>query len=190
MDKRVFFLLLAAASIGGLCAFRATRRYAPQSTVTARPISEPAPQFELYDQKSPSRIVRLEGHLGRERIIIVFVDGTAGAHASSVLNYLRDNWSRLRKNDIEIMAISAALPQENRKDIAQHGEFPFPLLSDPDFHVHRAWGRFDKSTGKPRFGVFVIDRKGSVAWSVATNAPQPTDAWQAAVEGLMAANEF
>ena len=84
------------------------------------------------------------------------------------------------------MAISTALPQENRKDIAQHGDFPFPLLSDPDFHVHRAWGRFDESTGKPLDGVFVIDRKGSVAWSRTTNTPQPVRDWPSALEGLLA----
>ncbi len=186
MDKRVFLLVLAAAVIGGLCALKMTRSYAPQTTVAARPLAEPAPEFELYDQNSPSRIVRLEGYLGRHRVIVVFFDGRAGAHGSAVLNRLRDNWSRLRRAEIYVMAISTALPQENRKDIAQHGEFPFPLLSDPDFHVHRAWGRFDEAAGKPRTGVFLVDRKGWVAWSRKTDAPQPTDDWQSAVEGFVA----
>jgi len=186
MDKRVFLLVLAAAVIGGLCAFKAMRRYVPQTAVAARPIAEPAPEFELYDASRPSRIVRLEGYLGRHRVIVVFFDGAAGAHASPVLNRLRDDWSRLRKAEIYVMAISTALPQENRKDIAQRGDYPFPLLSDPDFHVHRAWGRFDEVAGKPRTGVFFVDRKGWVAWSRTTNAPQPVDDWHAALEGFIA----
>jgi peroxiredoxin len=186
MDKRVLLLTLAGAVIGGLCAFKATRTYAPPSTVAARPIVEPAPPFELYDQSSPSQFVRLIGYLGRHRVLVVFFDGRPGAHASVVLNRLRDAWSRLREADVYVMAVSTALPQENRKDIAQHAAFPFPLLSDPDFHVHRAWGRFDDATGTPRQGVFFVDRKGWVAWSRETNAPRPLDDWDAAVERLVA----
>ncbi|HUE14866.1 MAG TPA: redoxin domain-containing protein [Planctomycetaceae bacterium] len=186
MDKRVFLLVLAAAIIGGLCAFKAMRSYSPQTTVAARPLAEPAPEFELYDQSSPSRIVRLEGYLGRHRVVVVFFDGRAGAHASDVLSRLKDNWSRLHKAEIYVMAISTALPQENRKDIAQHVEFPFPLLSDPGFQVHRTWGRFDEVAGKPSTGVFLVDRKGSVAWSRKTNAPEPTENWQSALERLVA----
>jgi peroxiredoxin len=190
MDKRAFVLVPVAIVIGGLWAFKATRHYAPQSTVAPSSIAEPAPEFELYDQTAPSRIVRLQGYLGRYRLIVVFFDGRTGAHASPVLNRLKADWSRLRKAEIYVMAISTALPQENRRDAAQHGEFPFPLLSDPDLHVHQTWGRFDASTKKELPGVFLIDRKGWVPWSRKNNFPQPTDDWQSAVEGLIAAHEL
>jgi peroxiredoxin len=190
MDKRVFILVVAAGVIGGLCAFKLTRHYAPPTSIAAQTPAAPAPEFELYDQNAPSRIVRLEGYLGRQRVIVAFFDGQAGAHASPVLNRLKANWVRLRKADIYVMAISTALPQENRKDIAKYGEFPFPLLSDPDFRVHREWGRFDKSTGKPRAGVFLVNRKGWIAWSRQTDAPQPVQDWEPAVEGMIAANEI
>jgi peroxiredoxin len=190
MDKRVFLLALAAGVIGGLCAFKATRHYAPPTSIAAQALTAPAPEFELYDQNYPSHIVRLEGYLGRQRVILAFFDGKAGAHASPVLNRLRAEWGRLRKADIYVLAISTALPQENRKDIAKHGEFPFPLLSDPDFHVHREWGCFDKSAGKPRTGVFLVDRKGWIAWSRQTNGPQPEKNWESAIEGMIAANEI
>jgi peroxiredoxin len=186
MDKRVLLLALSGAVIAGLCAFKATRTYSPPSTVAARPIAEPAPPFELYDQSSPSQFVRLFGYLGRQRVLVVFFDGRAGAHASDVLNRLRDEWNRLRQAEVHVMAISTALPQENRKDIAQHAAFPFPLLSDPDFHVHRAWGRFDEATGTPQQGVFLVDRKGWVTWSLETNAPRTLDDWESAVERLLA----
>ena len=70
-------------------------------------------------------------------------------YASPTLGYLRDHWKRLRHANIQVIAISTALPQDNRKDIAKYGDFPFPLLSDPDFHVHRDWGRFDVKTARP-----------------------------------------
>jgi peroxiredoxin len=190
MDKRIFLLVLAAAVIGGLCAFKATRHFAPPSAVAARPLEEPVPEFELYDQSAPSRIVRLDGYLGRHRIVVVFFDGRAEASSSVVLNRLKADWSRLRKAQIYVMAISTALPQEYRKDIAQHGEYPFPLLSDPDFRAHRAWGRFDASAKQPLAGVFLVDRKGWVRWSRETNTPQPTRDWQSAVDELITGNEI
>jgi peroxiredoxin len=188
MDRRVLLLLISGGVIAGLCAFKATRHFAPQTGISSRPIVEPAPEFELYDQSSPSRIVRLEGYLGRERVIVVFFDGHLGAHASTVLDYLRENWTRLRKAEIAVMAVSAALPQENRKEIRRFAEYPFPLLSDPDFRVHRAWGRWDPATGKPLSGVFCIDRKGWVNWSRETNHPQPADDWRTTVEKMIASS--
>ena len=64
-----------------------------------------------------------------------------------------------------MIAISTALPQDNRKDIAKYGDFPFPLLSDPDFHVHRDWGRIDVKTARPLSGLILVDRKGWITSS-------------------------
>ncbi len=189
-DKRLLLLALAAGIIGGLCAFKLARRYPPQTSIPARAVTRPATGVELYDQSAPSKIVRLESYLGRERIIVVFFDGHAGAHASPVLGYLRENWNRLRDANIRVIAISTALPQQNRKDIAQNGAFPFPLLSDPDFHVHRDWGRLESETSKPLFGLFLVDRKGWVAWSEKTNQPQVTSEWKRAVEDQIKSHEL
>jgi peroxiredoxin len=189
-DKRLLLLGLAAAIIGALCALKLTRHYPPQTSIPVRTVARPAPGVELYDQSSPSKIVRLESYLGRERVVVEFFDGQAGAHTSSVLSYLRENWNRLRDANIHVIAISAALPQENRKDIAQYGAFPFPLLSDPDFHVHRDWGRFEPRTSKPLFGLFLVDRKGWVAWSEESNKPLVTKDWKSVVESQIKSHEL
>ena len=51
------------------------------------------------------------------------------------------------------------------------GAFPFPLVSDVDFQspegtlrIHRHWGRLDSVTETPLKGLFLIDRKGQVAY--------------------------
>jgi peroxiredoxin len=91
---------------------------------------------------------------------------------------------RLHKAGIQVMAISTALPQENRRMAASHGTFPFPLLSDPGLEVHEAWGRVDSKTHKTLPGVFLVDRKGLVAWSAVSNKPLPTDDWKSLVDNL------
>jgi len=184
MDKRVWLLVLAGMVIAGLCAFRLTRPEVQQSIAANAPAVAAAPLFELYDQSKPSKVVRLISYVGRYPILVVFFDGRAGADHSDVLQQLRKEHERLRKAGVYTMAISAALPQENRKIIVAGGEFPFPLLSDPGYDVHRAWGRYDETGSRSREGVFLIDHRGLVAWSLATNSPQPLDNWKATVRNL------
>jgi peroxiredoxin len=166
-------LAAAAVVIAGLCVFQATRRYAPQQTASAEPLAGPAPPFELYDENSPSHLVRLSAYLGRQRVFVVFYDGAKGAHQSHALDVLRAEWPRLREADVYVFAVSKALPQENRKDMAEHGSYPFPLLSDVDLSVHRAWGRYDEERRQPVESVFLVDRKGQVDWSRETGGPKP-----------------
>jgi peroxiredoxin len=184
MDKRIWLLVFAGAVIAGLCAFRVSQTYPVESLAQSQSVAAPAPPIELYDQSYPSKFVRLEGYLGRNPVVVVFFDGKMGADQSEVLARLRDEAGRLRKAGVYIMAVSTALPQENRKIIARHGEFPFPLLSDPDFHVHRDWGRFDESRGAPLEGVFLVDRKGDIMWTRSAHRPKLLDDWESVVTAL------
>ena len=106
-------------------------------------------------------------------MFVAFYDGALGAHRSQTLDLLRAEWPRLRKADIYVLAISKALPQENRKDMAQFGSYPFPLLTDIDLSVYRAWGRYDEEHRQRLEGVFLVDRKGEVAWSRTAGSPEP-----------------
>jgi len=188
-DRRLWFLAAAAVVILTLCAYRATRTYTPQSIVIPGRLEGPAPPFELYDENSPSHLVRLSTYLGRQRVFVAFFDGSKGANRSHALDVLRAEWPRLRKADVYVMAVSKALPQENRKDMADHGKFPFPLLSDVDLSVHRAWGRFDEVRQQPLEGVFLVDRAGRVAWSRQVGAPEPLSNVESTVAAIVGGGE-
>ena len=184
-DRRLWLLGAAAVVIVGLCVFRVTRTYAPQSTATPAAQTGPAPAFELYDENSPSHLVRLSAYLGRQRVFVVFYDGSQGAHHSQVLDVLRTEWPKLRKADVYVLVISKALPQENRKDMAAHEKYPFPLLSDVDLSAHRAWGRYDEQRRLPLEGAFLVDRRGDVAWSRETGGPEPLANLEATVQAVL-----
>jgi peroxiredoxin len=87
------------------------------------------------------------------------------------------------------MAVSKALPQENRKDMADHGQYPFPLLSDVDLSVHQAWGRYDEQRRLPLAGAFLVDRKGQVAWSRAMDGPEPLADLESTVAAVVGGGE-
>jgi peroxiredoxin len=120
----------------------------------------PAPLFQLYDQNS--KMYRLARVIGRHQLLVVFFDARFGADRSSQLQQLRGEFERFKSAGIQVVAISPATPFANRGAIKRAGEFPFPLLSDPDFQVHQAWGAFDAEARAATPAVFLVDRAGTI----------------------------
>ena len=44
------------------------------------------------------------------------------------------------------------------------GEFPFPLVSDAELRIFKAYRVFDDFENQPLHGTFLIDRDGLVRW--------------------------
>ena len=99
---------------------------------------------------------------------------------------LREDADRLVEDDVVIVAVSTALPQHNRKAIEILGEFPFEILSDPDYSVHKKWKRYDAAAQRPVAGVFVVSRAGLVRWRDGGPIPEPSleSAYRRLSEGL------
>lgn len=185
---RALILPAAAMIITGLYVWRVTN---PPGAVMLDGVPQeqrPAPVFQLYDQES--RLVNLNAFLHRHTIVIVFFDGSKGPEANPTLVQLREFHDALKREQIIVMGVSTALPQENRNNSSR--PFPFPLLTDAVAtdagSVHQVWGRFieppslDRPAGT-RPGVFVIDRAGRVAWD--GNFPQPEQEPQMIVSRLL-----
>jgi len=185
-DRRVLIPIVAGIVIAVLCTWRVMTNqpqdYVAQvaAAVILRPVSSFRGDFEALD--CDNRLVRLGGFLGRHRVIVLFFDGEAGADKDSELLRLRERFAELKAHDVKVIAVSSALPQENRAAMTTEraGPFPFSLVSDfdptsPDgaLRIHRRWGRIDAQTGKPLPGVFAIDRKGQVLF--AGDSPKPME---------------
>jgi peroxiredoxin len=185
MRIRALSLPIAAVIIAALCVYKLTRDYDPpplSAPVVRRPV--PRPLFELLDAKQPSELVRLQSFLGRHRIIVVFFDSRLGADRDPRLLRLYRDAGRIENVGIIVLAVSEALPSENRQAVKRARQsglrIPFPLLSDPPstsaapgmgYLVHSAWGRYDEQARQPLPGIFLIDRAGTVNWN--GNKPQP-----------------
>lgn len=162
MRKILLVIPLALIVIGGLVAYKLTR---PPPTVAfptpeALLAARPAPLFQLYDQHS--QIVRLAGFLGRHKIVIAFFDGTHGLDESELLRRLRDGFPKIYETKAKLFAISALRPAEHRQGAEREASFPFPMLSDLDYYVHRQWGAYNPDREQPREAVFIVDRGGVV----------------------------
>jgi peroxiredoxin len=80
-----------------------------------------------------------------------------------------------KDENVRLLAISVDPPEVSKEFAAKlatdgHGEINFPLLSDPDHRTIDVYGLHDpaydgeKFAGIPHPAVYVIDKKGVVAW--------------------------
>jgi peroxiredoxin len=159
---RILVLPVAAIVITGLVVWKI--RQPPQERSTAMIVERRlAPKFSALD--SHNKLRKLDTYLGRFETLLVFFDGEAGADHDPDLMRVRQQYEELNRRGIRVVGVSAAIPQFNRQAAERSGEFPFPLLSDPEFFIHRMWGRYDEDQLRTHTGVFWIDRAGHVAWS-------------------------
>lgn len=178
MRNRILVLPISALIITLLCLY-AIRRKSNQSQrpiilQSYKHVDEP---FSLPDQNN--KPVRLKTYLGRHTILLVFYDGVTGPFKNKALMRFHQEIDWVEKNNIIVLGISSALPQENRKQIKDkqksdpNFKMPFPLLTDlsPENRIHRQWGCIETITQQPRPGLFLIDRASNVAWN--GEFPQP-----------------
>jgi peroxiredoxin len=173
MRLRLGVVLAVGVGLAGLCAWRmAVNRpldYAAQLAEAKLP--QPAAAFEGLD--AHNQMFRLDRYLHRHRVLVVFYSAELTAAEDPALTAVREQFDALDRQDVKVVGVSTALPQENRAAMQPLGEFPFPLISDVNLAIHRAWGRLDSTTQQPLPGVFLIDRKGTVPGLAGT--PQPAE---------------
>lgn len=165
---RILVLPIAALMIFGLVVWKSRQPPQDQSSevIVERRL---APKFMGLD--SQNKLLKFDRYLGRHEILLVFFDGDLGADHDPVLLRVRQQFEELNRRGVKVVGVSAAIPQFNRQAAERSGPFPFPLLSDPEFYMHRLWGRYDEDHLRTQTGVFWIDRAGQVAWS--ENFPRP-----------------
>ena len=160
MRLRTLVLPLAAAVISGMVWHKLSQNHPRDNNGPAeREIRSPAPDFEALDKDNS--ITRLKTYLGRHNLFVVFFDAEVGAASDETLQHLKRHSVELATADFHVIAVSSALPQQNRGT-----DFPqeFHLITDPApiWKIHRAWGCFDDQTERPQQAVFHIDRAGNV----------------------------
>ena len=127
-----------------------------------------APAFSLMDQDGNK--IKLSDFKGKKLLLFFYPKAnTSGCtkQACSVSTSLKD----LRKLGVEAVGISPDLPDKQMKFDLKYG-LGFPLLSDPDNKVARAYGAWGEKSmyGKKYLGIirssFLIDEKAEVvqAW--------------------------
>lgn len=124
-----------------------------------------APDFELSD--STGQPVRLSDYRGKKAVVLVFYPFAFSGICQGELCTIRDRMEQFSNDDVETLAVSV----DARPALKAWGEkegFEFPLLSDfwPHGGVARDYGVFNEKVGAAERGTFVIDKDGTVVYSV------------------------
>ncbi|MFC0862951.1 thioredoxin-dependent thiol peroxidase [Sphaerimonospora cavernae] len=123
-----------------------------------------APDFTLRD--ADENEVSLESFRGR-RVILYFYPAAMTPGCTKQACDFRDNLDALTGKDIVVLGVSKDKPAKLQQ-FRERDALTFPLLSDPDLEVHKAYGAYGEKLnyGKKIMGVirstFVIDADGKV----------------------------
>ncbi len=129
---------------------------------------DPAPDFELKDQKDTS--VKLRDFRGR-KVLLYFYPKADTPGCTTQACSIRDSRENLSVSGVVALGISPDMPEKQAKFDVKH-TLGFPLLSDPDHAVAEAYGAWGEKSmyGKKYMGIirssFLIDEDGRVmeAW--------------------------
>jgi len=128
------------------------------------PINTPAPEFELLDQNGEAR--RLSDYRG-QKVILYFYPKDMTSGCTKQACSFRDLMPQFREKGAVILGVSRDSVASHKKFEQTHG-LPFPLLSDPDLTVIRAYDvwKEKKNYGKVTMGVvrttYLIDEAGII----------------------------
>ncbi|MCH9728114.1 MAG: thioredoxin-dependent thiol peroxidase [Actinomycetia bacterium] len=128
-------------------------------------VGDTAPAFSLPD--ADGNTVKLSDYRGR-KVIVYFYPAAATPGCTKEACDFRDNLGELSGAGLDVVGISPDKPAKLDKFRNAEG-LTFPLLSDPDREVLKAWGAYGEKTmyGKVVQGVirstFVVDESGKIA---------------------------
>ncbi|HEV7183207.1 MAG TPA: thioredoxin-dependent thiol peroxidase [Leifsonia sp.] len=123
-----------------------------------------APAFTLTDQDGEH--VSLGDFAGRN-VIVYFYPAAMTPGCTTEACDFRDNLNSLAAAGYQVLGVSKDAPAKN-KQFQELESLNFPLLSDEDLTVHRAYGAYGEKSlyGKTVTGVirstFVVDPDGSI----------------------------
>lgn len=138
-------------------------------TTPDHPLGVGARAPDLTLSASDGGTVRLAEVLATDRALLVFYPGNDTPGCDRQLSVLRDEFETYRRAGVRPFGVNPAAVAAHA-DYAARLELPFPLLSDPDLAVARAYQAVRPGTDRIDRTVYLIDRDGTVRFG-ARGAP-------------------
>ena len=123
-------------------------------------IGDPAPAFELPDENGD---IRTLGEFKGKKLVLYFYPKDNSLMCTRQACHLRNNYGKLQEKGIVILGVSYDSPESHKYFIAKH-ELPFPLLSDEEKVIAKAYGASGGLLGKfmaNRY-TYLIDEQGII----------------------------
>lgn len=141
-----------------------------------------APDFSL---PSTDGELRLSDRLRTGRVLLAFYFEDSTPACSTELATLKDVYAPLRELDADVIAVSADSVDSHRAFAERVGGLPFPLASDANLAVARAYDAVaEDDPRRSRRALFVIDRDGTIACAVNPYSPNSLAQLEEALRAL------
>lgn len=121
-----------------------------------------APDFSA--KLTTGEVISLMDYRGKKNVVLFFYPKDFTSGCTEEVCSFRDNYQALQKYDAVLLGVSADDEDSHRAFIKQHG-LPFPLVSDTDKSIARAYGTATRFMGLVRGSkrvTYVIDRSGRI----------------------------
>ncbi len=130
---------------------------------------ERSPDFTLASTNGELRLADLLRE-GRVLLAFYFEDGTPSC--STQIESLNDAHDALREAGVQVIGVSADSIESHRAFSERCGGLPYPLASDADLTVARAYEVIaEDDPRRSRRALFVIERDGTVSYAANPYSP-------------------
>jgi peroxiredoxin len=142
---------------------------APKATASAAPkVGEPAPDFKLPYATQEKLFMKPEeqmslGSLKGKNVILAFYPADWSGGCTTEVCTLRDTFAELSKLNAMVLGISGDYVFSHH-EWAKFHKLQFPLLSDHDHHVAKAYDSYMEQYGFNKRTVYLIDKDGVVRY--------------------------
>lgn len=124
-----------------------------------------APDFDLEVDRQER--VRLSDFAGRRNVLLVFHPFAFTPVCELEAQDLQDNLESFRHAETDVVFVSCDTAPARQAWRRQLGaEYTFASDFWPHGAAARAYGVFDESNGAPKRGTFLIDKSGTVIWTL------------------------
>jgi peroxiredoxin Q/BCP len=120
---------------------------------------ERAPDFSV--ETTEGRL-SLSDLLQSGKLVLTFYVEDGTPLCSSQVAAFQQDYPAFEETGARLLAVSADTPESHRAFVEKLGGLPFPLASDDDLSLARAYGVVDEDNKRSRRAVFVIDRDATV----------------------------
>ena len=122
-------------------------------------VGNSAPDFTLQD--SDGNNYSLSSYKEKNSIIIYFYPKAGTPGCTKQACGIRDSFSKFKENDIVVLGISVD-SKESIKEFIKDNNLNFPLLSDENKEVSKAYGVLNNIGVDSRI-TFIVDKQGNIA---------------------------
>lgn len=126
-------------------------------------VGDKAPDFTLPSTKGPVKLSQL---VAQGKVVLAFYSEDNTPLCASEISVLTEDYEIIQQLGAQVVGISVDGLESHHSFERRLGELPFPLASDEKLQVAKAYDILDESGKRCRRAVFVIDKGGTILYTV------------------------